>query len=519
MKTVKNRIAENIHTGRHSGSAAALVLSAVIFSLTVFAAAAAVPSGSVAAVSHESSGNGKIYNNAGYFVKSGDRVWFRRYGADALEHSALWGDFLSGPQVAGKSEICWYDEKDNSVHEAFEDAGCGKIICSGGRLYLSEIVGHPAYKLYSVRTDGSGRKEIGDGQYVCCSDDGSIRVSANTTTGKNSVMTLTVSDDSGMIEKYGGKTDVEYLAAKNGYLFYEAHDFAKNQDLTIYCRKLTKTGKSVRLGIVDDVAEDSFLKIDQIRIKEKTVYISYESDAGTAAVYQGGGLMKGTLDGKDSLKKVKTYGPDTAGVPYIVLKGETYGTLSNESSDLYVDGTDGGLYLYDSLGESTQIAVVCDQSGTDSAQNLEGAEIVGDCVYGMRDTMIPDDENSVGWRQAYSLVSTEYIRIPIFDGRVYVMDTVQTGDDAAPAQDSGKTQSKMPSLPLRSGDDAVALVKMYLDDNAEYVPSVIEVDSETDEVYTVHAYDVVDDGGGDSHTATYNWYDVYKETGTVEPEF
>lgn len=472
--------------------------------------------------SGEDTFTGKIYNNGGHFVKSGSRVWFRRYGADALDPSALWGDFLNSPQIGGTSEICWYDSEDDSVHESFKDAGCGPIICSGGRLYLSEIVGHPAYKLYSVKPDGSGRKELGDGQYVCCSEDGSIRVSANTTTGKNSTATLTVSDDSGEIEKLGGKEDAGFIAAKGGYLFYETHDFDKNRNLTLYCRKLTKTGKSVRLGVAGDVGEDAFLKIDQVKIKDKTVYISYESDAGTAEAFQTGGLLKGKLDVKDSLKTLETYVPDDApdgGVPNIVPEDEEYPTLSNDSSDLFVDDTDGHLYLYDSMGGTTDIAQVYDTADGGDGQHLETAEIVDDCVFAMRETMAPDDQNSVGWRQAYSLISTDYIRIPIFDGRVDVIYFMRIADEAVPDQDESKMQGRMPSLPLKSEKDAVALVKEFLDENSDYMPSVIEVDSETDEIYTVHAYDIVDDGGGDSHTSTYNWYDVYKETGTVIPEF
>jgi hypothetical protein len=472
--------------------------------------------------SGEDTFTGKIYNNGGHFVKSGSRVWFRRYGADALDPSALWGDFLNSPQIGGTSEICWYDSEDDSVHEAFEDAGCGPIICSGGRLYLSEIAGHPAYKLYSVKPDGSGRQELGDGQYVCCSEDGSIRVSVNTTTGKNSTTTLTVSDDGGVIEKLGGKEDAGFIAAKGGYLFYETHDFDKNRNLTLYCRKLTKAGKSVRLGVAGDVGEDAFLKIDQVKIKDKTVYISYESDAGTAEAFQTGGLLKGKLDVKDSLKTLETYVPDDApdgGVPNIVPEDEEYPTLSNDSSDLFVDDTDGHLYLYDSMGGTTDIAQVYDTADGGDGQHLEAAEIVDDCVFAMRETMAPDDQNSVGWRQAYSLVSTDYIRIPIFDGRVDVIYFMRIADEAVPDQDESKMQGRMPSLPLKSEKDAVALVKEFLDENSDYMPSVIEVDSETDEIYTVHAYDIVDDGGGDSHTSTYNWYDVYKETGTVIPEF
>jgi hypothetical protein len=45
--------------------------------------------------------------------------------------------------------------------------------------------------------------------------------------------------------------------------------------------------------------------------------------------------------------------------------------------------------------------------------------------------------------------------------------------------------------------------------------AVIEVDSEDAAAYTVHAYEIVDEGRGQSHTATFGWYEVSKKTGIV----
>jgi hypothetical protein len=43
---------------------------------------------------------------------------------------------------------------------------------------------------------------------------------------------------------------------------------------------------------------------------------------------------------------------------------------------------------------------------------------------------------------------------------------------------------------------------------------VIDVDSEDATVYTVHAYELVQDESG-GHSATFGWYEVTKETGIV----
>jgi hypothetical protein len=45
--------------------------------------------------------------------------------------------------------------------------------------------------------------------------------------------------------------------------------------------------------------------------------------------------------------------------------------------------------------------------------------------------------------------------------------------------------------------------------------AVIKVDSEDAAVHTAHAYEIVDDGRGQLHTATFGWQEVSKKTGTV----
>jgi len=63
-------------------------------------------------------------------------------------------------------------------------------------------------------------------------------------------------------------------------------------------------------------------------------------------------------------------------------------------------------------------------------------------------------------------------------------------------------------------EKAIELVKDFMKKNESYIPSKVEVDSETNEIYTIHAYDVVE-----NHTATVGWYTVNKTTGKVESMF
>jgi hypothetical protein len=81
------------------------------------------------------------------------------------------------------------------------------------------------------------------------------------------------------------------------------------------------------------------------------------------------------------------------------------------------------------------------------------------------------------------------------------------------------------SGPVSSPDEAVARVKAlpeaqkFLKLIEEKAPAgnraVIEFDHEEGGKYVVHVYEMVDDGGGQGHNATMNWFEVDKKTGKI----
>lgn len=62
--------------------------------------------------------------------------------------------------------------------------------------------------------------------------------------------------------------------------------------------------------------------------------------------------------------------------------------------------------------------------------------------------------------------------------------------------------------------DAINLVREYMKGKKMYIPSCIEVDSKSKNIYTIHAYDVINDGQ-ESHIATSGWYEVNIHTGKI----
>lgn len=61
-------------------------------------------------------------------------------------------------------------------------------------------------------------------------------------------------------------------------------------------------------------------------------------------------------------------------------------------------------------------------------------------------------------------------------------------------------------------------VDYYYKNNNQKAP-IVEIDDVRGDLVTIHLYEIVDDGGGEGHTATYNWYYVSRKTGKGEDLF
>lgn len=65
-------------------------------------------------------------------------------------------------------------------------------------------------------------------------------------------------------------------------------------------------------------------------------------------------------------------------------------------------------------------------------------------------------------------------------------------------------------------DEILKLAKKYFDNNGEENKATVEIDSVEGDIVNIHIYEYVDDGNGEGHTATYNWYYISKKTGKGE---
>lgn len=86
--------------------------------------------------------------------------------------------------------------------------------------------------------------------------------------------------------------------------------------------------------------------------------------------------------------------------------------------------------------------------------------------------------------------------------------------------DSGKTNEEEQIVEAINNSkiteqEAINLIKKYLEDNGYHIASNIDVDSVDGDNYLVHAYDIINNDD-ESHTATTGWFEVNMYTGEIK---
>ena len=95
-------------------------------------------------------------NKSKYFVEIGDKVYFRKFGKNALPKTMIWYDYLTEPTWKKGSFVAVYDKKTKKVSKAFDD--------DGSVLYYADNRFYTQYKnkVYSVDKKGKNYKKISD---------------------------------------------------------------------------------------------------------------------------------------------------------------------------------------------------------------------------------------------------------------------------------------------------------------------------------------------------------------------
>ena len=367
---------------------------------------------------------GKIENNGGYFVAKDNVVYFRNYAKDLDGETALFGEFLNIPKKMENAQICSYDIDTKEVVSEFDDFGFGELYLYKDTFYLKEIEDKEDTdygNIYSIKTDGSERKDITKGHILAMNPDNGVYAVENY---KDGVWFIELWQQDKQIYSFkddkdehsasfipSGKTDKYALFLKNAY------DDSENAEL--WALELVENGELKKVGDFDIDKEEmmgAYPAVEQVAYSKDKVYFVLTLRGGTALTLQGAYLFEVDLNEEGSLKLMDEgiRGDDEESILEIWIdesgklkkgKRKPFSTWSYETDLMFCD-------------EDEQEKILCpdlfveDIEDNGTIKMLQKAELVSGVFFVISCDAKRSEEDDIGWREAYKCFGTNYFCIP-----------------------------------------------------------------------------------------------------------
>ena len=367
---------------------------------------------------------GKIENNGGYFVAKDNVVYFRNYAKDLDGETALFGEFLNIPKKMENAQICSYDIDTKEVVSEFDDFGFGELYLYKDTFYLKEIEGKEDTdygNIYSIKTDGSDRKDITKGHILAMNPDNGVYAVENY---KDGVWFIELWQQDKQIYSFkddkdehsasfipSGKTDKYALFLKNAY------DDSENAEL--WALELVENGELKKVGDFDIDKEEmmgAYPAVEQVAYSKDKVYFVLTLRGGTALTLQGAYLFEVDLNEEGSLKLMDEdiRGDDEESILEIWLdKSGKLKKGKNKPFSAWSDETD--LMFCDKDGKEKILCpdlFVEDIEDNGTIKMLQKAEFVKGAFFVISCDAKRSEEDDIGWREAYKCFGTNYFCIP-----------------------------------------------------------------------------------------------------------
>ena len=370
----------------------------------------------------EAFAKGQVENNGGYFVRVGDKVYYRVYSETGLHRTALFGSFIDGDIPTAPSSLMSYDLKTGKQEEIATVYGNGKLYVGTKGFFLGNS---DTNETYLISPTGAGQNLYCSGVPNGVSEDGRILEVTQYPYGGTPFYGEVVVRDGKEIAQISsdGMTGVYFC----GYAGQYAILVSREEDADAWkLYSIDENGKQTELGAIE--VEDDWISYlvpepEQILYDEEGVYLSFGYYDGTGHMLADWAVVSAKPGVADSLTMLEAESRadniDVDQVPRMLLTGpgevEMYSVAGGEVG--LSEGYYGDLVYYDSPFGATMLK--------EDLIPKEEAEGAADWCSFLLDAVVFDDtaflitaygerneQQDIGWRMAYDLVYLEYYNIP-----------------------------------------------------------------------------------------------------------
>ncbi len=372
-----------------------------------------------------------VENNGGHFVRIGNLVFFREYGEGMHGLTALWGDFLTDPQLCRGSKICWLDLRTGETGTAFEDGGYGPLYYLDGQFYSPVFSeegfgdGYSTQMIWRCWPDGSGREIASTGAYSRIED--VSRSSRYLCIRQYDTSQCYLLDGSAYyLQLYEQKEDESLLYAgfAGDSLILVSH---RDNGEEIVIRELCPdTGEEILLGVFSETEEQTYgwPEVKQLLRENGDIYLGLAWYQGTGHFLSDYAAFMMTDRQEESIRTILSGlpGGQEGSIPVmnILKNGEVSFAINHAAGDIYLSEEESGSLLMngDPYGVTVLVPDFVETAYYEAEEGetvrfLQTAEYVDGAAYVITAEAVRSPEDDIGWRWAYALKRLIWQRIPV----------------------------------------------------------------------------------------------------------
>ncbi len=361
-----------------------------------------------------------VENNGGHYVRVGNRVYFRKYGPDALPTLAMLGDFVSEWGVTGnESEIVYHDLATGEVRTAFRDTGCGGLYVVDGSFYLQERINGENY-VVRYSPDGATCETVRKGRPLGLSDGGLLAIE-DSDAESNSFYLYRDGEEAG---SFSGNSLI-YAGVSDSGLFLLGVDYKSETDAgegtecTLWQLEPDTDGQLLCLGTLPETEYTYGTEAAQFLESGGHIALVVGYYAGTGHFLNDYAVVTATPGVENSLSVLETagdteteYGEGTLPELSAGDAGEIV-TCSALPGDTRINWETEELQAYDGEQWRTLAAQFSPARLDGSGYNkiTQKTEYVGGTVYATLANAYASPLDDIGWRSSYRLLNMTYLAV------------------------------------------------------------------------------------------------------------
>ena len=372
----------------------------------------------------------EVENNGRYFVRVDDRVYFRRYGADALPRGVIGGAFTEDWSAGGTSELMAYDTKTGALTALYTETGSGKLWYGDGGFYLGECADSEPYVAWYA-LDGSRSTYLCPGTLLGVTDGGLLAVSRSEAADGEYRTVYAFYRAGAPVAEAETEESLTVAGLTDDGLFLLSTDFS-GDDLAYGIRQITPEGELLSLGEVEPQEDESLYLVqpDRFLAAQDQVTVGLGYYAGTGHFLNFTVFVQAEIGKEGSLRTLTVDSAEEDAQPYPVADeagGVSYAPALPGALRVAWDGEE-ALELWEDDAWQTLAPHFAPQraDGWATGDVVQHMDYVDGAAYAAVARACASPADDIGWREALSPVSLRYVRVAR-DGAVTQLDCTDCG--------------------------------------------------------------------------------------------